>query len=152
MGQIMIHMGQFVYEVSCYIFFVTISDIYGWILSVLTLYNTFICARKLELRIQGSFTITSSEFSNILLYYFTLISDITGNTCVGPDQFDNGMWHVGLNPQTVYYSCNPGYKLNGPMKQLCLDNGVRDPPETPICIGKPRYLNNHLLKFNNKYL
>ena len=64
------------------------------------------------------------------------MSGIVENHCGEPVQLTNGGWSMKKSPMTVYYSCNSGYKLNGPLKQLCLNNGTWDPPESPVCVGK----------------
>ena len=34
----------------------------------------------------------------------------------------------------IYYSCNDGYSLVGPRKQLCVEGVGWDPPEMPTCV------------------
>lgn len=83
--------------------------------------------------------------NKILYSYFP---GVGGDNCEGPYEFYNGKWAMKHNPKVVIYTCHSGYKLSGPVKQLCLSNGTWDPPESPVCLmGKYKWSKSY---FNNK--
>ena len=59
--------------------------------------------------------------------------------CGLPFPLTNGKWLLTTNTtyygSTVEYECNTNYKLNGPGRRICLENGTWS-SVPPICEGK----------------